>query len=505
MRVMPRKQQLPYALYRAEQVREFDRIAIEEYGIAGSELMQRAGTRAFELLRERWPEAGEIAVVCGVGNNAGDGYVLARLATQAGLKVQLLQLGDPAKLRGDALAKAEAWRAEGGAIEAYQGLSGRIDLIVDAILGTGLERAVSGSWRKAIEEMNRHQAPVFALDIPSGLHANTGQVLGCAIRAAATITFIGLKQGMFTGQGVDCCGQIRFDALDLPAQLYARQILAARRIDWDKLSHALTPRRRAAHKGDYGHVLVIGGDRGFPGAARLAAEAAARSGAGLVSVATHKAHAACLNSGRPELMCRGVETAADLRPLLQRANVIAIGPGLGRDEWGRGLFRGALDAGLPLVVDADGLNLLSAQPGQRDEWILTPHPGEAARLLGCPVSTIQQDRFAAVDQLQNRYGGVVVLKGAGTLIQEGSSRPTALCSDGNPGMASGGSGDLLTGIIASLLAQGFSVGEAAELGVSLHAAAGDRAAQQGERGMLAGDILPQLRPLLNRRWSDVGD
>jgi len=504
MRVMPYTESLPYALYRAEQVREFDRIAIQEYAIPGAELMQRAGSRAFQLLRELWPQAVHIHVICGVGNNGGDGYVVARLAKQAGLQVRVFLLGDPAKIQGDALTMAQAWRKQGGEISPFDELPNNCDLIVDAILGTGLEREVTGAWADAIQVINRHPAPVLAIDIPSGLNSDTGREMGSAIQADATLSFIGLKQGMFTGQGPDCCGEIHFDALELPARIYARQFLSARRIDWMKLSSLIPARQRSAHKGDFGHVLVIGGDRGFSGAARLAAEAAARCGAGLVSVATHPEHAAHLNLGRPELMCRGVLDSGDLSPLLSRASVIAIGPGLGQGEWGRDLFSAAMQAGLPMVVDADALNLLSEAP-VRQKWVLTPHPGEAARLLGVVNRSIQADRFRALEQLQSRFGGVVVLKGAGTLIGDGSSHPPSICSGGNPGMATGGSGDLLTGIIASMIAQGFDLREAAELGVALHAAAGDRVAMQGEIGMLAGDLLASFRGLLNRSQSDVDD
>lgn len=494
---MPFTETLPYALYRAEQVREFDRIAIQEFGIPGAELMERAGSRAFQLLQELWPQLEHVTVICGVGNNAGDGYVVARLAKQAGLDVQLLSLGDPGKLKGDALAMADAWRQPGGEIKSFEGLPRETGLIVDAILGTGLEREVTGRWAEAIHAVNHHPAPVLAIDIPSGLNSDTGRSMGCAIQADVTLSFIGLKQGMFTGAGPDCCGQIYFDALEIPARIYARQILAARRIDWRKLSQQVQPRRRSSHKGDLGHVLVVGGNRGFSGAARLAGEAAARTGAGLVSVATHPVHAACLNLMRPELMCRGLESADELMPLFKRASVIALGPGLGQDSWGRTLYQAAIDSDLPLVVDADALNFLSEAPARRDNWVLTPHPGEAARLLDSDTKTVQADRFAALHGLQSRYGGVVVLKGAGSLVGEGSSHPSAVCSGGNPGMASGGSGDLLTGIIAALIAQGYALREATELGVALHAAAGDRAAQQGEIGMLAGDSLVELRALLN--------
>ncbi len=503
MRVLPTTDQLPYALYTAAQVREFDRIAIEEYGIPGADLMERAGTRACHWMQARWPGLSEILVVCGVGNNGGDGFVLARHALQGGLKVRVLQLGEPEKLRGDALAMADAWRAAGGEIEPYQGLPGKPGLIVDAILGTGLERDVSGPWAAAIDAINGHQATVFAIDIPSGLNADSGRVMGRAVRAEACLSFIGLKRGMFTGQGPDCCGEIAFDALDVPARVYARQLLAARRIDWRKQADQMPGRRRSAHKGNFGHLLVIGGAPGYPGAIRLAAEAGARSGAGLVTLATHPDHVATINVGRPELMCRGVDRADDLAPLLERASVIALGPGLGREDWGERIYLAASRSGLPLVLDADGLYWLSRHPERRDDRILTPHPGEAARLLERSTAEVQDDRFAALEALQTRYGGVVVLKGAGSLVSDGSSHPPALCSDGNPGMATGGTGDLLTGIIGALVAQGHELREAAELGVTLHAAAGDRAAQGGEIGMLAGDLLPELRGLLNQGKVDA--
>jgi NAD(P)H-hydrate epimerase len=496
MRVMPRTGKLPYALYRAEQVRAFDRIAIEEFEIPGAELMERAGDRAYQMIKQRWPDLSEIVVVCGMGNNGGDGYVIARLASEDGLRVRVLQLGDARQLKGDARIMAESWIGLGHPIEPFEDL-GNPDLIVDALLGTGLERDVTGSWASAVEQINRHPAPVFAIDIPSGLHADTGRIMGCAIEAAATISFIALKQGMFTGRGPDCCGEIAFDALAIPARIYARQILACRRIDWHKLSAFVTPRRRTAHKGDFGHLLLIAGNRGYPGAARLAAEAAARSGAGLVTLATHPEHAPSLNLGRPELMVRGVSQLQDLAPLLRRADALVVGPGLGRDGWAKVCYRAALDSSLPAVIDADGLNLLAEEPQPRKSWILTPHPGEAARLLGCDTDRIEGDRFAAVTAIQQRFGGTVILKGAGTLIYDGSEQPMALCSEGNPGMATGGMGDLLSGILGSFMAQGYDLRDVAELGVTLHAAAGDRAAAQGEIGLLASDLLPEVRPLLN--------
>jgi ADP-dependent NAD(P)H-hydrate dehydratase / NAD(P)H-hydrate epimerase len=501
MRVMPAIETLPYALYRAEQVREFDRIAIHEFGIPGEELMERAGHRAFACIRELWPELHEMLVVCGIGNNGGDGYVVARLALQAGLRVRVLQLGDEQRIQGDALSKARAWRGLGQELEPFVGLPGKPGLIVDAILGTGLEREVSGTWRNAVDLINHHQAPVFSLDIPSGLHSDTGRRMGCAIEAQACISFIGLKQGMFTGAGPDCCGRVFFDPLDIPARVYASQPLACRRIDWNRLRSRLAPRKRTAHKGDFGHLLVVGGDRGYSGAVRMAAEGAARCGAGLVSLGTHPEQAAWSNLGRPELMCRGIVDEYDpsLDELLGRANALVVGPGLGRTAWGEGLYRRLAVCRQPLLLDADGLYWLARYPDRREDRILTPHPGEAARLLQWEVSQVEADRFAACRALQVKFGGVVVLKGAGSLIASPESKPIALCSDGNPGMASGGFGDVLSGLIGAFLAQGMSLREAAEMGVCLHAAAADRAALDGETGMLAGDLFVPVRQLLNER------
>ncbi|NIP72754.1 MAG: NAD(P)H-hydrate dehydratase [Gammaproteobacteria bacterium] len=489
---------LPESLYRAGQLRELDRRAIEVAGIPGGELMERAGRAAFEALGRRWPGARRLAVLCGTGNNGGDGYVMARLARQAGLEVAVLALGDPGRLDGDALRAAEAWRASGGATEAFapEALEAA-DVVVDALLGTGLERPVEGAWREAIEAVNRLGRPVLAVDMPSGLHADTGAVLGAAVRAQITVSFIGLKQGMFTGEGPEHCGQVVFDALKVPEEVYRASHPSARRIGPETLARLLPPRPRTVHKGCCGHVLVVGGDYGMAGAARMAGEAAARTGAGLVSVATRAEHVAVITGPRPELMCRGVGGARDLVSLLARADVVAIGPGLGRSPWAAELLGAVLDSRATLVVDADGLNLLAAEPSARGGWVLTPHPGEAARLLRCTADEVQADRFAAVEALAEAFGGVSVLKGAGTLVRAPQGQ-TCLCDAGNPGMASGGMGDVLTGAIAGFLAQGLGLEQAARAGVYAHAVAGDAAARAGgERGLLALDLMGPLRTLVN--------
>jgi len=485
-------------LYTAAQVRELDRIAIQEKSIPGYQLMCRAGQALADCLGRRWPAARQVCVLCGPGNNAGDGYVLARLLHQSGLEVQVLFLYDPASLRGDALRAAQDYLAAGGEAQPFAGsLPPLADLLVDALLGTGLARPVEGDYRAAIDRLNQHQAPVLAVDIPSGLHADSGRVLGVAVEAHTTVTFIGRKRGLYSGAGVRCVGHLEFDGLEVPADIHAGQPAEVQLIKRPALGPLARKREADAHKGDFGHVLVVGGNRGMSGAVRLAAEAAARCGAGLVSVASRAEHVCGLNAGCYELMVHGVRQAAELAPLLSRASVVVIGPGLGRGRWSRQLFERVVASGLPLVVDADALNLLARDPLSRDNWILTPHPGEAGRLLEQPTSAIQQDRFAAIRQLVERYNGVVALKGAGSLIAADSG-PIRLCDQGNPGMASGGMGDVLSGVLAALLAQGLGLFEAASAGVWLHGKAADLAAgEQGERGLLAGDLMPFLRRLIN--------
>jgi NAD(P)H-hydrate epimerase len=488
---------LPHALYRAAQVRELDRIAIEEQGIPGATLMQRAGEAAFASLQRQWPRARSLGVLCGVGNNGGDGFVVARLALAAGFRVRVWQVGDAARIRGDALSARDALLAAGGAIDDFDGTGlGDVEVLVDGLLGTGLSGEVDGQWRAAIEVMNVAHAigtHVLALDIPSGLHADTGRILGVAVTADVCVTFIGLKVGLFTGQGPACCGALAFSDLAVPDTVYVQLTPTATRLSWNQT--ALPPRSPAAHKGDFGHVLVVGGDRGMSGALQLAGEAALRTGAGLVSEATRAEHAAVISAVRPELMVHGVESVSALSPLFKRATVLAVGPGLGQGEWGRMLFSAVLESLLPMVVDADALNLLAAEPAHRHNWILTPHPGEAARLLGQTMEQVQADRLAAATAIQQQYGGVVLLKGAGTVIVN-SAGEIGVCSEGNPGMASGGMGDVLTGVIAGLLAQQCSPSEAATLGVCLHAHAADVAAEDGQRGLLASDLFPVMRQVL---------
>jgi NAD(P)H-hydrate epimerase len=315
--------------------------------------------------------------------------------------------------------------------------------------------------------------------------------MGFAVKADCTVSFIGLKQGLFTGNAANYCGEVNYASLAVPETIFQLISPSASRV----VKKSLPIRDRCSHKGDYGHVLIVGGDFGYSGAVKMSGEAALRVGAGLVSIATRKEHAGLLNMNRPELMCHGVEAVEQLLALIAKASVIVIGPGLGQSAWAKELFVATIKAQKPLIIDADALNLLAQASITNANWILTPHPGEAARLLNCSTVDIQQDRFASVSALQNKYKGIVILKGSGTLIA--SENECAVSTTGNPGMASGGMGDVLTGIIAGFVAQGLTLKEAAQQGVYEHGQAADLAAKKGERGLLASDLMPYLRQVVN--------
>ncbi|TAN05375.1 MAG: NAD(P)H-hydrate dehydratase [Rhodanobacteraceae bacterium] len=479
------------ALYTTAQVRALDRAAIAG-GIPGIELMERAARAALDVLRRRWSQARTLCVLCGPGNNGGDGFLLAALARAAGLQAQVIATTPMSS--GDAGLARERFLREGGALASLQDLPDA-DVYVDALFGSGLNRAPAGDAACLIQALNGQTRPVLAIDVPSGLDSDTGLAFDPCVRATATVCFVGWKRGLFTARGADQCGERTLSTLDIPTDVYAGENPDAVLLT----PQALPPRPRDSHKGRYGHVLAIGGDLGAGGAIQMCGEAAARIGAGLVSIATREANVGPILTARPELMPHGVHVPRNLEALLARADVLAIGPGLGRDEWGRGLWQAALDADRPTVLDADGLNLLADQPRELPAIsVLTPHPGEAARLLATEIAAIQADRFAAARALAQKYRAVAVLKGAGSLIADAQGR-VAVCPWGNPGMASGGMGDVLTGVIAGLLAQGLPAWDAACLGVGLHARAGDLAARAGERGLLATDLFPYLRALVNGR------
>jgi ADP-dependent NAD(P)H-hydrate dehydratase / NAD(P)H-hydrate epimerase len=492
---------LPIAIHSVAQVRAMDRYAIDTLGIRGYTLMTRAGEAALTALRSEWPRATRVLVICGAGNNAGDGYVLARLAMAVRLQVEVIALTDPEVLIGDARQAWQDFVAQSGVAQSWNpDMLSAVDVVVDAIFGTGLSRPLEERLCECVRAINAADRPILALDVPSGLDADTGAILGAAVRAHRTISFVGLKQGFYLADGPNHIGKLLFDDLEIPSTAAAQVERVATRLDNAIVHQALPRRSRTSHKGQQGHVLVVGGGLGMPGAVRLTGEACLRVGSGLVTVATRPEHVSSLVAGRPELMCRGVMSAAELAPLLQAADVVAIGPGLGQDAWAKQLFKAVIATDKPLIVDADALNLLAQQAAVREHspgnWVLTPHPGEAARLLSTNTAHIQGARLQAVHELGDHYGGTIVLKGAGTLVWN-RDQQLALCDRGNPGMAAPGMGDVLTGIIAGIAAQCRDLSLAARAGVYVHAVAGDMAARHGERGILASDLFVHLPSCVN--------
>jgi NAD(P)H-hydrate epimerase len=493
---------LPDTLHTAAETRAMD-AAIIEAGTPGIQLMKRAARAALDTLLAHWPEPAAITVLCGSGNNGGDGYLLAALACERNIPVHIFALATAERLSGDARRAYDYALDAGVSINIWhEGMPlPPTGVVVDALLGTGSDGAPRETYAAAIDTINDSGLPVLALDIPSGLNADTGCSAGSVVQADVTITFIALKRGLFTANAPDVTGIIEYASLDTDPALLPESS-DCELLDLDDLqARLLPPRRRTAHKGMFGQVMIIGGDTGMGGAVAMAAEAATRSGAGLTSAATRPEHVPAIIARRPEVMVTGVTSGQGLEPLLVKPSLLVVGPGLGRSAWSEQMLQQSTLCGLPLVLDADALNILAAgrvvREPRRDNWILTPHPAEAARLLGLSTAEVQRDRFAAVRALQQRYGGVIVLKGAGTLVC-GPDGNIGLCAGGNPGMASGGMGDVLAGIIGGLLSQGMDAIDAAQLGVCLHAEAADRAAaKNGERGLLASDLFAELRGLVN--------
>ena len=490
---------LPSELFSAAQVRQLEARLIAA-GVSGHALMERAGASAYAFMRRRWPGVKSVAVVCGVGNNGGDGFVVARLAQKDGLAVTVFVVGDPMRAQGEAREALEQLQSTGLAIRGLDAAAlDECELIVDALLGIGVRAPLSRQARDAIEAMNAAAAPVLSLDLPSGLDPDSGVALP-AVHADATLTFIALKQGLFLEDGKDHAGEVELEPLGCDATLAAGLTPSLCRLVEDHLHRALAPRPRNSHKGMFGKVVVVGGGTGMPGAVRLTAEAALRVGAGLVTVASRSEHLQVIVGNRPELMFRSVETAGDVAGAVADADVVVLGPGLGRDHWARVVLTATLAALAPesrLVLDADALNLMAEEVGRQygDDWILTPHPAEAARLLKVATADVQRDRMGALVDLCGQRGGTIVLKGATTLVGQ-TGRTTLVCDCGNSGMSVPGMGDVLSGAIAGIVAQGRDPYLAAAAAVLAHATAGDRCARSGLRGMLAMEVAQELRAVL---------
>ena len=490
---------LPTAIHTADQVRGLDRIAIEEFGIPSYALMCRAAEAAVAALRQHWPAAKSLAVYCGAGNNAGDGYVVARLAGDVGLQARVIAVVPPERLSGDAARAWNDYRDQGGSVEPFD--ANRLpdeDVLVDALLGNGLDRELRGDFLAAVSTMDAASRPVLSLDIPTGLHTDTGLPMGAAVHADLTVTFVGLKLGLFVGEGANYRGALEFAGLGIPSGRPCQGRASNGKADRcfsEGNSAASTPDRAQGGRGESaaggwrpGYVRRDSSGRG--GSAAVGSRIGARGNASRFSVSA-------VMAGRAEVMCVAVEEAPQLAPWLRAADGVVLGPGLGQSAWARAVWQQVLASELALVLDADGLNLLAEAGRARGKWILTPHPGEAARLLGTSTRKIQADRPSAAVQIAETYQCMAILKGAGTIIAAPGEAPIRLCDRGNPGMATAGMGDVLAGILGGLLVQSGDLSAVAQAGVWIHAVCGDAAAQGGERGLLAGDLMAHIRDAVN--------
>ena len=502
----------------ARQMQALDRRAIMEARVPSLTLMERAGLGTADFIQDRFgPLAGKrVTIVCGKGNNGGDGLVVARLLRQRRANVIVLMLASAVELSRDAKAMHRRWLRIGGAsatkssqsLDRVQALLANSDLIVDALLGTGLSTPVTGAYGEAIRLMNEAGSPIVSVDMPSGIHADDGAVLGCAVRATATVTFGLPKLGLYVGAGIDHAGLIHLVDIGIPAAYVDETDSRTLLITKDFAKAALPVRAASAHKGTFGHAGILAGSVGKTGAAALAAKAALRTGVGLVTVGVPASlndivEAKLLEAmtlSLPETKARTLGRAAFDRILdfIQSKTAVAIGPGLSTHpetvEVVQSLMK-HLDR--PVVLDADALNALASRPSLLTECktppILTPHPGEMARLEGdATPQSVNADRLGTARRFARERGVFVVLKGARTVV----ARPDGLlmiCPTGNPGMATAGTGDTLTGMLVSLLAQGVPSWEAACASSYLHGAAGDLAAARfGSAGMIAGDLIEQI-------------
>jgi NAD(P)H-hydrate epimerase len=500
-------------LVTAAQMRELDRRAIEEVGIPSLVLMENAGRTTYQVLRREFPDLGpEVAVLAGRGNNGGDGFVVARYLANAGLPVAVFLLGRRDQVRGDARVNLEILARQGLTVTEVLEEShlnpvvhrlARAGLIVDALLGTGLDKPVEGLLAALIDRVNHLRAPVLAVDIPTGLSADTGEVLGVALAAEVTVTYGWPKLGQVLPPGRDYAGRLWQVDISIPPDLV--RDVGLELAEAQELRRLVPPRPFGSHKGTFGHLLVLAGSEGKTGAAALASQGGLRAGAGTVTLGVAASLNDILEVKLTEAMTLPLPQAEGARALGRRAlepilaaidgrTVLALGPGLGTHPETQELVRRLVRlAPRPMVVDADGVNAIASDPSCLSQAagprILTPHPGEMARLSGFTTMEVQARRLDVAREAAARHGAVVVLKGAQTLVAAPDGR-LSLNPSGNPALASGGTGDVLTGLIGGFLAQGLPPWDAARLGVYLHGLAADHfAARYGPRSLAAGDLI----------------
>lgn len=472
-------------LYTREEMRAVDRAASERYGVSSLCLMENAGARATDFILARYRgRLGRVVVVGGEGQNGGDGWVVARQLHARGVLVRCMLVGSPDKVRGDARVNLDALAKLGLELEATRELTGAT-LIVDALFGTGLARPLAGDHAEAVARINASGVPVCALDLPSGIDADTGQVLGVAIKADATVTFAGYKRGLLQFPGVDYAGELALASIGAPVPDSDVALTEPSDVA------ALLPRSpRDAHKGTRGHVLIVAGSKGKTGAALLASFGALRAGAGLVTIAADRETQPVLEQKVIEVMTARFDDAASVLALAEGKAAVVLGPGFGLEPERRALARElAKELPQPCVLDADALTALGddlvALRAARGPRILTPHPGEASRLLGRSTAAVQADRFGAVRELAERSGHVVVLKGAHTVIATPGGA-TRVCRAGTPALGVAGTGDVLSGVLGAL-SVGLPAFSSAWASVHIHALAGELAAAS-DRGLFAHEV-----------------
>ena len=472
-------------LYAPQSVYRLDQAAVAIDGFSEIELMQRAGQSVWRALTERWPELSGLCVFAGSGNNGGDAFVVALCALEQGVPVQMLVQGDLRKQSPTSAHFTKLFQQAGGQFEPWRGQALRGDVIVDGLLGIGLERELDADWQALIETINRHPAARVAIDIPSGLNGLTGTPQPVALRADLTVSFIGLKAGLCLADGPDYCGELRFE--DLGVSTHARSGVEAL-LEVADSCELPPPRRQNTHKNHYGNLLIVGGDDGMSGAVTLAARAALRSGAGLVNALVHPGCRGNL-AAFPEIMVRGWDA---LEAKLDAASVVVVGPGLGDGDDASRCLEILTRARQPLVVDASALKAGFLSALQSEQVVITPHPGEAAVLLETSARLVQSDRVGACTRLAETFDATAVLKGAGTLIAARGQRGL-LQRHGHAGMASAGMGDVLSGIIGAFLGQGMAPLAAARAGVLVHALAAERFCEGRDPiGLIASDLIEAI-------------
>ncbi len=496
------------ALYTADTVKQIDNLAINKHNMSGYDLMCSAGGAVCQFILKKWPNAKNIKIICGGGNNGGDGYVIARLLKLQGLNVKVYAVENKPPSTDTAQKARQDFEAGSDKVLDISNVDlsnhKSVDLIVDAMLGTGIHAPLHQSVLSIIQMINNTNTPVCAIDIPTGIDGNTGVVMGDAVRADATVSFIGLKVGLFIGAALDYVGELVLDTLKVPSIVYQDVKSVARLVTYPEVLQYLPNVKNTQHKGDNGRVMVLGGGEAhYSGAVCLSGEAALRAGAGLVATCVAPQSLALMARGSAELMCYAPEKLDNMLPIIERTNILVIGPGLSQNAWAKQCFNIALQTNKPAIIDADGLNLLAKDPQKRDNWILTPHPGEAARLLNQSIVDCEANRLLTAQALQDKYGGTIILKGASTIVLD-INRDMFIIEGKVPALATGGTGDILAGLVGGLWAQGLTASHAAQLAVSVHREAGWSEQTFGQRGMMASDLLLHIRSLLNPSLQNNG-